>query len=38
MSTVRASRPIGARTAATALAVRPFINARVIVATNGSLF
>ncbi|SPU51934.1 Uncharacterised protein [Brevundimonas vesicularis] len=32
------SRPTGVRTAATALAVRPFVMSRVIVATGGSLF
>lgn len=33
-----ASTPMGARMAATALAVRPFVMSRVIVATGGSLF
>lgn len=32
------SKPTGARTAATAFAVRPFIISRVITATGGSLF
>jgi hypothetical protein len=34
----RASHAVGARTAATALAVRPFVMSRVIMATGGSLF
>ncbi|MDQ0450467.1 hypothetical protein QOZ96_000392 [Brevundimonas nasdae] len=38
MSTSRASNTVGARATATAFAVRPFIIARVIVATGGSLF
>lgn len=37
MSTSRDSEAFSARTAATAVAVRPFVMSRVIVATAGSL-